>query len=249
MPLAIFSDTHGNLSALDAALEDMKKFGVTEFFCLGDVANFGPTPKETLQRVRDLDCPVVMGNTDAYLLEPRTLNDVKQPGEHTEFFLEVEAWSAAQLDEDDLSFVRTFAPTHSLTFEGITLLGYHGSPLSYDDQIEAITPDDTLDTYFQNAEAAVFAGGHTHTQFVRRYCSSRLMNPGSVGISYVKRKGSGDFVNYAVAEYALLEVLNGEPNLTLRRVPYDLQDVFDAVEESNMPFKERWLEGFEERPR
>ena len=247
MSLAIFADTHGNLSALNAALKDTEQFGVTDFLCLGDVANFGPNPKETLRRVRDLNCPVVMGNTDAYLLEPRTLGNIKQPDENTEFFLEVEAWSAAQLDEDDLRFVRTFAPTHSLTFEGVTLLGYHGSPLSYDDQIEGTTPDDTLDTYFQDVEAAVYAGGHTHTQFVRRYYSSRLMNPGSVGISYVKRRGSGDFVNHAVAEYALLEVLDGEPNITLRRVPYDLQDVFDAVQKSAMPFKERWLEGFEAR--
>ena len=74
------------------------------------------------------------------------------------------------------------------------------------------------------------------------------MNPGSVGFSYVKRRGSGAFVNHAVAEYALLEISDGEPNLTLRRVPYDLQDVFDAVEESDMPSKERWLEGFEARP-
>ena len=244
MTLAILSDTHGNLSALNAALKDMQAFGIERILCLGDVANFGPQPQATLHRIRELNCPVVMGNTDAYLLKPRTLEDVAEPDEETPRFLELEAWSAEQLDEHDKDFIHGFQPTLELELNDILLLAYHGSPQSYHDIITATTPDDVLDSYFEDSNAGVYAGGHTHTQFVRRHHSSRLLNPGSVGLPYLTERKTGRATNPAVAEYALLEVTGGEPNITLRRVPYKVQSVMDAVKTSGMPHAAWWLEGF-----
>jgi len=243
MTLAIISDIHGNLSALDAALQDMKAFKVDRLICLGDVANFGPQPQASLHRIRELGCPVVMGNTDAYLLQPRTIKDVSEPDEETPRFLELEAWSAEQLDNEDRVFIKTFQPTLRLEDDGISLLAYHGSPQDYHDIITAITPDDVLDTYFEGRDALIYAGGHTHTQFLRRYHGSRILNPGSVGLPYLIEK-TGKVINPAVAEYALLEVIDGEPNITLRRIPYDVQKVADAVKVSDMPHAEWWLKGF-----
>jgi predicted phosphodiesterase len=114
MKLAIFSDMHGNLPAFEAVLEECQRLGISRFLCLGDAANFGPQPKETLSRLRALGCPAVMGNTDATLLKPRTLADIQEPNENTAYFLEVENWCAAQLDEKDRNFVRTFQPTVAL---------------------------------------------------------------------------------------------------------------------------------------
>ena len=65
--IALIADIHGNLPALDAVLEELEREGVDQILCLGDVA-VGPQPTETLERVRELGCPVVMGNWDAYFL-------------------------------------------------------------------------------------------------------------------------------------------------------------------------------------
>lgn len=132
-----------------------------------------------------------MGNTDAYLLQPRTLEDVTKSDKETPYYLELEAWSAEQLDDEDKEFIRSFQPTVRLELGGTSLLAYHGSPQSYHDIITATTPDDVLDKYFGEADALVYAGGHTHTQFVRRYHGSRILNPGSVGLPYLTEKKDG----------------------------------------------------------
>jgi putative phosphoesterase len=245
MKLAILSDTHGNLAALETALDDAKQHGIEDFICLGDVGNFGPQPKKTLELVRELNCPVVMGNTDYYLLSTRTIADIEKsgrtPDEQTPMILEIENWCAAQIDEADRTFLRTFKPTIELNVEGLKILAYHGSPKSFNDPITGTTPDETLRPYFENTEADLYMGGHTHEQFIRRHFTKRVMNPGSVGLPFVSNLGSNAGVNLGVAEYAILEVIQGEPNVTFRRVRYDVGRLEQAAKASGMPHVENWL--------
>ncbi len=63
---AIISDIHANLEGLEAVLKDAQEQKCTHFVCLGDVVGYGPNPKECLDIVRGLNCPVVMGNHDEY---------------------------------------------------------------------------------------------------------------------------------------------------------------------------------------
>ena len=69
MRLAIVSDVHGNDVAFAAVVADAHRLAVDGFVSLGDVAQGGPQPRETLERLRRLDCPTVMGNSDALLLD------------------------------------------------------------------------------------------------------------------------------------------------------------------------------------
>jgi len=68
MRLAVISDVHGNSTALDAVMSELGREGVDEAVCLGDVS-IGPEPGEALERIRELGCPVIMGNWDAWLLD------------------------------------------------------------------------------------------------------------------------------------------------------------------------------------
>lgn len=236
--LAVIADIHANLVALETTLSDIKVQGITDILCLGDVANFGPQPVETLERIREINCPIVMGNNDATLLEPK---DPKTLPEERRWFGEVELWCAKQMQDAHKEFVRTFKPTIELELSGLKLLAYHGSPKSYNDSIIATTSDETLNAYFENSNADIFMGGHTHEQFIRRYFDKRVMNPGSVGLPYVMRKSSSEGINLAVAEYAILDVVSGEPNVTFRRVRYDVKGLEQAVKANNMPHGEHWL--------
>ncbi|CAN5848077.1 metallophosphoesterase family protein [soil metagenome] len=247
MALALLADLHGNLTALEAVLEDMSRFDIESVLCLGDVANFGPQPQATLRRLRNLEPDIVLGNTDAYLLKPRTLKDVTAPDDNTDFFLAVEAWSAEQLEASDRAYIRTFQKTVRLEVAGLNILAYHGSPKSYDDPVRAGTPDEVLDGFFEGETADLYLGAHTHEQFVRRYHTARVMNPGSVGNSFVIA-ADGRAFNYPIAEYALLDVLHGEPNLTFRRVTYDAEAYVASIRESGMPFQDRMLEDFKPQP-
>ncbi len=238
--IAIIADVHGNLAALEAAIADMLRFDVEEVLCLGDVANFGPEPSATIARLRSLEPLTVMGNTDDYLLRTRTAADVANPDERTEGILEIEAWCAARLSEDDRAWVRSFPPTRELDLDGCRVLAYHGSPRSYDDPVTPETPAQTLDAYFAGTEAKLYLGAHVHHQFVRKHRRSVVANPGSVGMAYDRPVGGGERI--AVAEYALLQVVDGEPNLHLRRVPYDVDLLREAVARTGMPHAETYLD-------
>ncbi|MFO7544630.1 MAG: metallophosphoesterase family protein [Trueperaceae bacterium] len=243
--IAVLADIHGNLPGLEAALADLRTYPVTSVLCLGDVSNFGPSPRETLRRVRGLPYPTrfVLGNTDAYLLKPRTAADVRAPTEDTPFILEVEAWCAEQLGDDDRGFLHDFEPVVRESAAGLDVVAYHGSPRSYDDPIRATTTDDELAEMLDHLPAGLYLGAHTHEQFVRRYRAAVVASPGSVGLP-LSVAADGKMVHPVLAEYALVEVRHGIPNVSLRRVPYELDELRELVEASGMPHSERWFEGF-----
>jgi putative phosphoesterase len=238
MKLAIISDTHGNLVALEATLNDIQLHGIQNIICLGDVANFGPQPKETLERIQELNCSVVMGNADAEMIQPSKL-EILEPAQR--WFADVTQWCAEQLNDQHKDFIRTFKSTVELELARLKLLVYHGSPKSYNDPITAFTSDETLEGFLEQQTADLFVGGHTHEQFVRRYFDKRVMNPGSVGLPYVIEQGSSEGINVTVAEYAILEVVKGEANVTFRRVRYDVERLEQAVKASGMPHAKNWL--------
>lgn len=237
MRVALLSDIHGNLFALEAVITALAREKVDQIICLGDVAMFGPQPCEVLARMQALTCPVVMGNTDAWALDPQP-HSVRD--EATEFFNAIELWGAQQLTQADRAYIRTFQPTIALAFgEDDTLLCYHGSPKSYNDIIVATTPDVEVAALIGDQQALLLAGGHTHAQYVRRYQNKLLLNPGSVGLPY-ETLPNGRERNPPWAEYAIVEWSAGELTLALRRAPYDIEPLLASTMASGMPHADWW---------
>src|SRR5579864_5478142 len=108
MRLAVISDIHGECYALDQVLQDIKQQGIEQIVCLGDALQGGSQPAETLARLRELNCPVVMGNADAWLI---TGQETSAGEETSKQQRAVRAWSLAQLSESDITFVQQFRPT------------------------------------------------------------------------------------------------------------------------------------------
>ena len=244
MKIAILSDIHGNLPALEAALSLCRAEGVDHYLCLGDVAIFGPQPSACVASLQQLPARFVMGNTDAYAVKPYPL---EERDEHSRYFNLVESWTAAQLSGDDKAFIASFQPTAMVELTASTsLLAYHGSPLSFNDPIRPDTPSETLDHYFTNQAHAFLAGGHVHLQFQRPYQGSILFNPGSVGLPIRRKPGSAKFCNPTYAEFAILDTRYAFPSLTFYRAPYALADLVAAVRASAMPAQEWWLRDWEE---
>ncbi|MCU1279158.1 MAG: putative protein phosphatase, partial [bacterium] len=126
--VALISDLHGNLLALDAVLADAARADVDRIVCLGDVASLGPRPREVLARLRALGCDCIEGNHDAFLLDAALVR------RYTETAIVVEAvdWCRAQLAPAELDFVRTFGSELKLPLDGgATLACYHGTPRSH----------------------------------------------------------------------------------------------------------------------
>jgi predicted phosphodiesterase len=239
--IAILSDLHGNLIALEAVLAAVAAEGIERIVCLGDVATLGPQPHEVIFRLRALSCPVVMGNTDAILL-------VTQPDAHAasdDWSNEaVDRWCAAQLTADDLAYLRTFEPTIRMPLDGgVTLLCYHGSPRSYDERITAETTDAALQEMLAATPAHLYAGGHTHQQLLRRHRDVLVLNPGTVGFAKDAISPAAPIRNPAWAEYAVVASDDrGQLDVSLRRVPFNLDAHFAALDASGIP-RAHWRKG------
>lgn len=238
MRIAIISDTHGNLTSTAAVLDILAQERPDQIVCLGDVAIFGPQPREVLAAVRSLDCPVVLGNTDAWALDP--VPDPEQD-EQTALFNAVEGWSAAQLTESDKTFIRSFQPVVRIELDREqTLLCYHGSPRSFHEGIASSTPEETLDEIFADHGALICAGGHTHTQMVRRHGRRLIINPGSVGLPF-EILPDESARNPPWAEFAVLDYRSpADVHVELRRVPVNVQAIVEAAHRSGMAMAGRW---------
>jgi putative phosphoesterase len=173
MQFAVIADLHGNLAALRMVLADARRRGVGRFLCLGDVAAKLPQPHEVVVRLGELGGPVVMGNTDAWLLDPPVTDFGRLE------LREIDRWCAAQLTEEDRQTMRAYQTTVALELEGVRLLGVHGSPRSFDEQTLATTPGELLDEMYAGVQASVVPSGHTHQAMVRRHRALLLVNPGS----------------------------------------------------------------------
>lgn len=233
MRIGVIADIHGNLIALETALAELAQEQLDHMVCLGDVAALGPQPGEVLARLRALECPVVMGNTDAWLLAPSATDGDR-------FDRAITEWTRARLSESDRAYIATFPPVYELALDGgRTLLCFHGSPRSYDEVIVATTPDEELDGMFGDTSAVLLAGGHTHLQMLRRYRDGRLINPGSVGLAGV---GASVQRNRDVhwAEYAVIEADGERLEVSLRRTPLDVGAMVEAAYASGMPEVAWW---------
>jgi predicted phosphodiesterase len=236
MQLALISDIHGNLVALDAVLADLAGRNIEHILCLGDVAAGGSQVRGVIARLQELSCPIVMGNTDAWLLHPQLTerkNQFAQKVQDNEF------WSSQQLTEDDKAFLNTFRPTIEWPLEnGQNLFAYHGSPRSFKEGLLPTTPDETLEQAFANTDAAIYVGGHTHAQMLRRYKDKLVLNPGSVGAAWVDV--SPGSLKALWAEYAIVNVEGHMLNVELCRVPFDVEAYSESILASGMPHAE-WV--------
>lgn len=242
MRIALIADIHGNLAALDAVLAALAPAEIDRFVCLGDVAATGPQPREALSRLRELNCPVVMGNADAVFLDPPPAGSASD--DDTRRIAEIDRWCANQLEPDDLAFLRTFRSTIDLPLgDDGHLLCYHGSPRSFDDFIAATTPAAELEPMLASARASIMAGGHTHFQMLRRHEDLTLINPGSVGLAY-DLQPDGDARVPPWADYAVLTANHRRLGILFQRVPYDSRRTVQAMFTRGMPHAAWWSEAW-----
>jgi predicted phosphodiesterase len=242
MRVAIISDIHGNLVALEAALADLADAAPDQVICLGDIAAIGPQPAEVVARLIDLRCPVVMGNHDAWMLDP-------QPWEPTgldpDRILEIDSWCIEQLSPAQIAYLRSFEPTIELPIaSGASLLLFHGSPRSNTEIIISTTRDDELDQMLEGNHATALIGGHTHVQMVRRHRGELLINPGSIGMAFQRDGVTGRIRYLPWAEYALVSWEAGCLRVELRRVPFDVEAIKQIALRSTMPHARWWADAW-----
>ena len=237
MRVAVISDMHGNDLAFETVEVDIQKQNIDQIVCLGDAVQGGPQPAQVVQRLRRLNCPVVMGNADAWLISGEETADEGIPHERLKKMGDVRLWSLSQLADDDRAFIANFQPTVTLKLaDGLDLLCFHGSPTSFDDVILPAAPQEDFEKFLGAYTDHILTGGHTHTQQIRRNGELFFFNPGSVGFAYSHYQPDGQFQADPWGEYAILSSENGQTSLEFRRIPFDVDKLIDIYRESGRPF-------------
>jgi putative phosphoesterase len=239
MKIAIISDIHGNYFALEEVLADIEKQGIDQIICLGDVFAFGPEPSKCVDRLKTLNCPVIVGNTDDWVLQPPSISG-------TEGRMRVNAerlhWCHEKLNSDQISFVKSFEPTLEVNLEGeSTLLCFHGSPNSFNDIILSTTSEDELKDLFHNSRGSIMAGGHTHIQMYRRWNESILINPGSVGLPLRQLPIDEHTKLLHHAEYAIVTSTKSNHSIQFRHVSLNIENMLEEYAQSDLPYFDEWI--------
>jgi predicted phosphodiesterase len=227
--VAVVSDIHGNLAALEAVVGDLRLTAPDLVLQAGDVAVLGPRPVEVVDRLRELAWPALVGNTDQMLWDPAVRAEQERRAPRLRSWLDVlfdvlGPWAAERLGDDRLAWL------HSLPKErragGLRVV--HASP---GDLWRAPMPgaaDFELAATYGGGEAAVAVYGHIHRPFVREMPGLTVANCGSVGLPW-----DGD----PRAAYLLVD--DGRPSV--RRVVYDIERARRDLAASGFPLP-AWLE-------
>jgi putative phosphoesterase len=218
MRVAALYDIHGNLPALEAVLEEVRQSGIDRVIVGGDVVP-GPMPRETIEHLLSLDLPVqfIRGNGDREVLA--RMRGI-ETGAVPEPFREAIRWSGAQI-RDHEALLDSWPATLSLEIPGIGVtLFCHATPRSDTEIFTRRTPDDRLLPMFEAVDAGLVVCGHTHMPFDRTIGRTRVVNAGSVGMSF---SGPG-------AYWMLLD-----RDVQLRRTAYDLDGAAERIRTTGYP--------------
>jgi predicted phosphodiesterase len=203
MRIAVVSDIHGNLLALEAVMEDLKARSPDEVWCAGDLAWGGPWASECIDIVRDAGWTTVKGNTDIWITgDPQNVEDPTARGEMMEMA------NAHNISEENAAWLINLPLGH--TGPGAILM-VHASPQS---PFVAPFPDDPpSDFNIYEGLATLVIYGHVHHGFVKRLPDDTIVaNPGSVGLPW----------DGPEASYLLIDQRGPDLTLRHRRIPFDV---------------------------
>lgn len=250
MRIAIFSDVHGNLSALEAVLADIRARGADLVFCGGDLVGYGPFPNEVISLIREHKIPTIMGNYDQGIGNDSDDCGCAYRDEMSKALGKRSiAWTREKVTPENKTYLRHLPARISLTIDGKKILMVHGSPRKINEYLFEDRPAASIIRMFEAEKVDIITCGHTHLPYIHDLMveegfetvtgadgqqSSRikpggryiLVNSGSVG-----KPKDGD----PRAGYALLDFQDSGLKYEIVRVPYDVERAARAVEQSGLP--------------
>src|SRR5947209_15493644 len=179
---------HGNAVAFDAVLRELELERFDAVVSLGDVAQGGPQPAECIDRLRELGCRCVLGNSDEFLLTLE-LGSEEVDDERREQLVTVGRWSQQQLGDEQLAFLGAFEPTVELDVSGSRLVCCHGSPASNEEVVLPETPREKVEELIGRADA-VAAATSTSNGFAARAAGSGSVPVPSASSSSTRSRGT-----------------------------------------------------------
>jgi predicted phosphodiesterase len=233
MRIAIISDIHGNQLAFEAVLHDLAdQPPCDQLVIAGDLCLNGPRPREVLQLVQDLNCPVIQGNVDR-----ETVTQAPEKGEKKRSTV---AWTRAQIGEAGVAYLANLPFAYRIDNPtGRDLLIVHANPLNLEDALFPNAEDAELERLLNGLDTQIgaLAFGHLHIAYTRLWRGILLVDVASCGAPRDEDRR---------AAYGILTWQEGRWEAEIRRVHYDLQAVLKQMKNSGMPNAEKRIKVLQE---
>jgi putative phosphoesterase len=223
MRIAILSDIHGNLPALEAVFAHVADQRPDRVYCLGDLVGYGASPNEVTERIRDEKMPTIMGNYDDGVgFDRDECGCAYRDPVDRELGDRSLAWTKAHTTAANKAFLRTLLKELRFDADGKRVLLVHGSPRKMN---EYLFEDRALSSFQRlaatsNADIIVF--GHTHKPYLKNVDGVLFVNAGSVG----KPKDLDRRACYAILDGGAA---------AFHRVSYDVAKAAAAIRATDLP--------------
>ena len=246
MKIALFSDIHANLPALEAFFAHLETVKPDAVYCLGDLVGYNIWPNEVINEIRKRGIPTIAGNYDFGI--GRTSDDCgcayKSDDEKANGAVSI-SFTNALVNEDERNYLRTL-PAHiklefQLNNDKLNLLLVHGSPRKINEYLFEDRDEKSMLRIMQQADADIMCFGHTHKPYHRVMNSGtessehfrHAINIGSVG----KPKDSDPRGGYVLLTIDENGAVTNKDSIRVEfvRFTYDVEKAAKAVEDSPLP--------------
>jgi putative phosphoesterase len=221
--VAVITDIHGNLPALQATLARIDEIGVDATYCGGDLVGYGPHPNEVCALIAERGIPTIYGNYDYAIARDRDDCGCAYVTPHDrELGQQSVAWTLANTDQRSKDFMRALPFDLRFDVGDRSVHLVHGSPRKVNEYLFEDKPARLYERLAAAEDAHTLVFGHTHKPWIREYGGVVFVNCGSVG----KPKDGDPRAAFAVLDH---------DGVRIERVAYDAAAVARAVAAAGLP--------------
>jgi putative phosphoesterase len=223
MSVAVITDIHANLPALEAALQRIEELGVDAVYCGGDLVGYGPHPSEVCAVIEQRGIPTIYGNYDHAIGRDLTDCGCAYVDQHDrELGQRSVDWTLAHTTDAAKAFMRGLPFDRRFTVGDADVHLVHGSPRKVNEYLFEDKPARLYERLAAAEDADVLVFGHTHRPWIHEYGGVLFVNCGSVG-----KPKDGD----PRGAFAVLD----EGGVRIERVEYDAEAVAREVAAAGLP--------------
>jgi len=236
MRIAVISDIHANVLALEAVYSDIKRQNITTTVFLGDLVMTGPRPNEAFNLLKEIN-PVIwlQGNTDNWLEEIN--NDFVPKNDNEAFCKTLRDYSFKYLNNINIEEIINKPIMQEFAYGNTSIMFCHGSPISFSQAILMNTDIEKMEEIISNTNASIICCGHTHIKTNIRYKNTSVINFGSISIP------GNDYSK--MARYGIIVIDdNDRVSFEFKEVQFDIDMLFRDMKRRLFPGLERLKEKY-----
>lgn len=225
MKIAVISDIHSNIYALEEVLKDIHNRNVDLTVCVGDLVGYCTFPNEVIDLIRKENILIIMGNYDDAVGNIRIACGCDYPDpKDAENAAASLSWTIKNTSEENRKYLRSLPSEIKFIFEGKEISFVHGSPRRINEYLKENSEEakEVMEYFTED----ILVCGHTHKPYYKMYGDKMLINAGSVGKS---KTGKPD------ANYVIIDINKEEVQVDIVEVIYNFEKTAKAIEEAGLP--------------